>query len=171
MRFPWVSREQHTAVIAAKDEVIAVLKEQIASLDQRLSTPLSVSVNLPEGFAVQMPAVVGRRPKRQQDQNASSPAGAKEVDWANIDPNDNEAVARIAAQELGEVVPPHVLARTVAQIKMNIRSARADKLRKALTEGKVGTVSRPMTEEEAMEQGEKYVPSEIRKLVESAERG
>jgi hypothetical protein len=171
MRFPWVSREQHTAVVAAKDEIIAVLKGQIVSLEQRLSAPISVSVNLPEGFAVQMPAVVGRRPKRQQDQNASSPAGVKEVDWANVNENDNEAVARIAAQELGEVVAPHVLARTVAQIKMNIRSARADKLRKALTEGKVGTVSRPLTEEETIEQGSEYVPSEIRKLVENAERG
>jgi hypothetical protein len=171
MRFPWVSREQHTAVVAAKDEIIAVLKEQITSLDNRLSAPIAVSVNLPEGFAVQMPAVVGRRTKRLQDQNAQSPAGVKEVDWANVNENDNEAVARIAAQELGEVVPPHVLARTVAQIKMNIRSARADKLRKALTEGKVGTVSRPLTEEEAIEQGEKYVPADIRKLVESAERG
>lgn len=171
MRFPWVSRGQYNAVVAAKDEMIAILKEQIATLDQRLSAPISVSVNLPEGFAVQMPAVVGRRPKRQQDQNASSPAGVKEVDWANVNENDNEAVARIAAQELGEIVAPHVLARTVSQIKMNIRSARADKLRKALTEGKVGTVARPLTEEEAVEQGSEYVPTEIRKLVESAERG
>lgn len=170
MGWPWVSRGQYDAVLMAKDEMIALLKEQIAALDQRLAAPISVSVNLPEGFAVQMPAVVGRRPKRQQDQNASSPAGVKEVDWANIDPNDNKAIARIAAQELGEVVAPHVLARTVGQIKSHIRSARADKLRKALTEGKVGTVSRPLTEEEAVEQGSEYVPSEIRKLVESAER-
>lgn len=171
MRFPWVSREQHTAVVAAKDEIIAVLKEQIAALDQRLSAPISVSVNLPEGFAVQMPAVVGRRPKRQQDPNASSPAVVKEVDWANVNEKDNEALARIAADELGTVVAPHVLAQTVARIKMNIRSARADKLRKSLTEGKVGTVSRPLTEAEAVEQGSEYVPAEIRKLVESAERG
>lgn len=171
MRWPWISRGQYNDVLAAKNEVIAALKEQIVALDQRLSVPISVSVNLPEGFAVQMPAVVGRRSKRQQDPNAPSPAGVKEVDWANINPNDNEAIARIAAQELGEVVAPHVLARTVAQIKMNIRSAREDKLRKALTEGKVGTVSRPLTEEEAIEQGPEYVPSEIRKMVESAERG
>ena len=172
MRFPWVSRGQYEDVVAAKDETIAFLKEQYAALAVRLDAPLNVSVSLPEGFAVQMPAVVGRRPKRQQDQDAQRPAaGVKEIDWANVNENDNEAVARIAAQELGEVVPPHVLARTVQQIKMNIRTARAEKLRKSLTEGKVGTVSRPQTEEEAIEQGAAYVPSEIRKLVESAERG
>lgn len=171
MGFSWVSRGQYDAVLAAKDEIIAVLKAQIAVLDQRMSTPISVSVNLPEGFAVQMPAVVGRRPKRQQDTNAPSPAGVKEVDWANVDPNDNEALARIAADELGTVVAPHILAQTVARIRTNIRTARAQKLRQSLTEGKVGTVSRPLTEEEAIEQGSEYVPSEIRKLVESAERG
>lgn len=171
MKFPWISRGQYDAVVAAKDEIIGVLKEQNATLARRLSHPIAVSVSLPEGFAVQMPAVVSRRPKKQQDQNASSPAGVKQIDWANVDENDNEALARIAAQELGEVVPPHVLARTVQQIKMNIRTARLDKLRKSLTEGKVGTVGRPQTEEEAVEQGAVYVPSDIRKLVESAERG
>lgn len=171
MRWPWISRGQYNDVLAAKNEIIAVLKEQIAALDQRLSAPIAVSVTLPEGFAVQMPAVVGRRTKRPQDQNAPSPAGVKEIDWANIDPNDHEAIARIAAQEHGEIVPPHVLARTVANIKMNIRTARAQKLRQSLTEGKVGTVARPLTEEEAIEQGSDYVPSKIRKLVDSAEKG
>lgn len=171
MRWPWISREQYNDVLAAKNEIIAVLKEQITALDQRLSSPIAVSVNLPEGFAVQMPAVVGRRPKRPQDSNVPSPAGVKEVDWASVDPNDNKEIARLAANELGTMVTPHVLAQTVARIKMNIRSAREDKLRRALTEGKVGTVSRPLTEEEAIEQGAEYVPSDIRKLVESAERG
>lgn len=171
MRWPWISREQYNDVLAAKDEVIAVLKGQIVALDQRLSAPISVSVNLPEGFAVQMPAVVGRRPKRPQDQNAPSPAGVKEIDWANVNENDNEALARIAADELGTVVAPHVLAQTVARIRTTIRTARAQKLRQSLTEGKVGTVTRPLTEEEAIEQGAEYVPADIRKLVESAERG
>ena len=168
MKFPWVSRGQYDGVIAAKDEVIAVLKSDNISLHERLAAPVSVSVNLPEGFAVQMPAVVGRR-KKQQDQSQHT-TGATEIDWANIDENDNAAIARIAAQELGAPAAPHVLARTVTQIKMNIRTARQRKLREALTEGKVGTVSRPLTEEEAIEQEEKYVPSEIRKLVASAER-
>jgi hypothetical protein len=173
MTLPWVSRSQYNAVLAAKDDMIAVLKAQIMALDQRLSTPISVSVNLPEGFAVQMPAVVSRRPKPRHDQDASHPAVAKEVDWASVNEHDNEAIARIAAQELGGPVPAHVLARTVNQIKMNIRTAKADKLRRSLTEGKVGTQSRPapLTEDDAIEQGSAYVPAEIRKLVESAERG
>lgn len=171
MALPWVNRGQYDAVLAAKDEMIAVLKAQIAVLDQRLSAPISVSVNLPEGFAVQMPAVVGRRKKQLQDADSKHIVGVKEVDWANVDPNDNEALARIAADELGTVVAPHILAQTVARIRTNIRTARAQKLRQSLTEGKVGTVSRPLTEGEAIEQGSEYVPSEIRKLVESAERG
>jgi hypothetical protein len=171
MKFPWVSRGQYDAVLAAKDEIIASLKAQIAAQTERLTTPIAVSVQLPEGFAVQMPAVVARRPKRQPQDSEPRPAAAKETDWANVDENDNEAIARIAAQELGAVVPAHVLARVVAQIKLNIRSARADKLRKSLQEGRVGTQTRPLTEEEAIEQGTAYVPSEIRQLVESAERG
>jgi hypothetical protein len=171
MKWPFVSRGQYEAVIAAKDEIIGVLREQNTAIASRLSAPIAVSVSLPEGFAVQMPAVVSKRPSKRQDQDSQRPAAVKEIDWANVNENDNEAVARIAAQELGGPVPPHVLARTVAQIKMNVRSARADKLRKSLTEGKVGTQARPLTEDEAIEQGSAYVPSEIRKLVESAERG
>ena len=170
---PWVSRGQYDAVLVAKDEVIALLKAQVVALDQRIASPIAVSVSLPDGFAVQMPAVVSRRPKPQQDQNSPRPAAVKEVDWANVDENNNESVARIAAQELGGPVAPHVLARTVNQIKMNIRTAKAEKLRKSLTEGRVGTQARPVpiTEEDAIEQGSAYVPAEIRKLVESAERG
>ena len=172
MKFPWVSRGQYEAVLAAKDEVIRVLRDQNAALEARLSAPISVSVSLPEGFAVQMPAVVSRRRKPQDTEIPH--AAPKEVDWANIDENNNEAIARIAAQELGAVVPAHVLARTVAQIKLNIKSARAQKLRRSLQDARVGTQSRPadlLTEDEAIEQGSSYVPAEIRKLVESAERG
>lgn len=166
MALPWVSRGQYDAVLAGKDETIALLKAQIHALGERLCAPIAVSVSLPEGFAVQMPAVVGRRPKRQDQEQPRVPV--KEIDWASVDPNDNDAIARIAARELGTVVAPHVLARTVAQIKTSIYKARADKLKKSLTEGKVGTQARPLTEEEAIAQGAKYVPEEIRKLVESA---
>jgi hypothetical protein len=170
MKWPWISRGQYEAVLAAKDEIIVVLKAENTALSERLSTPIAVSVSLPEGFAVQMPAVVARRPKRQ-DSDAPSSASVKEIDWANVNENDNEAMARIAAQELGGPVAPHVLARTVAQIRLNIRTARADKFRRSLQEGRVGTQSRPLTEEEAIAQGPEYVPAEIRKLVDSAERG
>lgn len=170
MNLPWVSRGQYDAVVAAKDEIIEVLKAQNAALGARLSAPVEVSVNLPEDFAVQMPAVIARRSKRQ-DQDTTRHPVVKEIDWANVDENDKEAIARIAAQELGGPVPPHVLARTVSQIKLNIRTARSDKFRKSLQEGRVGTQSRPLTEEEAIEQGATYVPSEIRRLVESAEKG
>ena len=173
MRLPWVSRSQYEAVLAAKDEVIGVLRDQNTALAARLSAPIAVTVTLPEGFAVQMPAVVARRPKRQ-DPDTPRPVPVKDIDWASIDENDNEAVARIAAAELGGPVPAYVLSRTVAQIKFNIRSARADKQRKSLQEGRVGTQSSPatvLTEDEAIAQGPAYVPAEIRALVESAERG
>lgn len=171
MRFPWVSRGQYDAVLAVKDEMIAGLKEQMSALEQRMAAPIEVSVKLPDGFVIQTPAVVSRRSRPQLDQSSPNPSGVKEIDWANVNENDNEAIARIAAQELGGTVPPHVLARTVSQIKMNIRSAKADKVRKALTEGRVGTLSRPLTEDEAIEQGSRYIPADIRELVANAERG
>ena len=171
MRLPWVSREQYDSVLAAKDQLIAALNSQNEALAARLAAPVAVSVSLPEGFAVQMPAVVGRRTKRPRDPEAPRSAPLRETDWASVDPNDNEAIARIAAKELGGPVPAHVLARTVSQIKLNIRTARAQKLRETLQSGKVGTQARPETEEEAMAQGSAYVPEEIRRLIESAERG
>jgi hypothetical protein len=56
---------------------------------------------------------------------------------------------------------------------MQIRAAKRKKLEDSLKEGRVGTVSRPapLTEEEAIAQGSKYVPSEILKEIELAERG
>jgi hypothetical protein len=174
MKWPWISREQYDAVLSAKEEIVQSLKDQNAILSARLSAPIAVSVSLPEGFAIQQAAIVGRRPRRQDEDSVHPVPILKEIDWANVDENDNESVARIAAQELGAPVPPHVLARTVAQIKFNIRSARADKIRNALKEGKVGTMSRHVearTEEEAIAQGSNYIPKEIIQLVENAERG
>jgi hypothetical protein len=170
MRLPWVSREQYDAVLAAKDEIIANLKAQSAAYEQRLSLPLSVTVKLPEDFAVQMPAVLARKMKTK-DHTAAAPV--QETDWASIGENDNEALAREAAKELGTVVPPAVLARTISSMKMTIRAAKRKKFEASLREGKVGTQSspQPITEADAIEQGFKYIPKEIRDLVEQAERG
>jgi hypothetical protein len=171
MKWPWVSREQYDAVLAAKDAVIHVLEDQNAVLARRLLIPMEVSVTLPEGFAVQMPAVVGRRPK-QQSQDARQPA--QETDWASIDENDPVALAKEAAKELRTTVPPHVLARTITQMKMTIRAAKRKKLEATLREGKVGTQTSPstiLTELEAIEEGPAYVPQHIRDEIAAAERG
>lgn len=171
MKWPWVSREQYDAVRAAKDEIITVLKEQNAALARRLLIPVEVSVKLPEDFAVQMPAVVARRLKRDSPEAAPM---KKETDWASIDENDPTAMAREAAKELGTTVAPHVLARTIASMKMTIRAAKRKKLENALREGKVGTQGSPstvITEEEAVAQGPGFVPSEVQKLIDQAERG
>ncbi len=170
MRWPWVSREQYDLVLAAKNEIIQLLKEQNIALRERMDTPIAVSVSLPEGFAVQMPAVVGRRGKNQ-DKTIQRPV-TQEIDWSSVNENDNEAIARIAAKELGAPVPPYVLAGTVSRIKSQIRSAKQEKLRKTLQEGRVGTQSSPaLTEEDAIAQGSSYIPSSILKEIENAERG
>jgi hypothetical protein len=170
MKWPWVSREQYDAVLAAKDEIILNLKAQSAAYERRLSLPIAVTVALPENFAVQTAAVLARKTKPK---DYIVPAKTGETDWASIDENDNAALAREAAKELGTMVPPHVLARTVAQMKMTIRAAKREKKEAALREGKVGTQSSPsdLTEADAIEQGSKYIPKEIRDLVEKAERG
>lgn len=171
MKWPWVIRGQYDAVLSSKEEVIQVLRDQVAALENRLSAPISVSVTLPEGFAVQMPAVVGRRQKPATS-DAPRPV-ARDIDYASIDENDYAAIARIAGDELGGMVSPSVLSRTVNQIKMTIRTAKRKKLEDSLREGRVGTQSRPvaLTEEEAIAQGSKYIPTAILEEIENAERG
>ena len=167
MEWPWVSREHHREVIAAKDALIAMLEAQNAILAVRLEEPIKVSVNMPDDLMMMQPAVVRRRRQDQDEKPVQKP-----IDWGNLDENDPAVLAKLAADELGRPVTPYILSQTIGRIKAQIRTAKIERKRNSGEKGQAGTISRSaLTEMEAVAQGAEYVPADIRKLVESAERG
>ena len=155
MHLPWISREHHIEVVAAKDALIASLEEQNAVLAERLAEPVSVSVNLPENFAMVQPAVVRRR-----KESAPSPVQHKEpveVDWANVNPDNPFIMAELAAQEFGRMLSPIELADWTRRVRQQIVAAKEQAGRTP----KVGTVGTLET---------KPVPPEIIAKIEAAER-
>lgn len=127
MRAPWISREHHTEVIAAKDALILSLEAQNAILAERLAEPVAVSVSLPENFAVVQPAVV-----RHKKPHTASPDPRKEVpevDWANVDPNNSYLMAQLAAQEYGRQLGPIELSEWVQRVKRQVAAAKDENLR------------------------------------------
>ncbi len=142
-------------VVAAKDALIASLEAQNAVLAERLAEPVSVSVNLPENFAMVQPAVVRRR-----KESAPSPVAHKEapeVDWANVDANNPFIMAELAAQEFGRMLSPIELTEWTHRVQRQIAAAREQAGRTP----KVGAVGTLET---------KSVPPEILAKIEQAER-
>ena len=122
MKLPWISREHHQEVVVAKDALIASLEVQNAVLAKRLSDPFSVTVQLPENFALVQPAVVRRR-----KENQPSPAARKdvpEVDWANVDANNSFTMAELAAQEFGRMLSPIELSAWTQRVRRQIAAAK-----------------------------------------------
>lgn len=158
-KLPWISREHHFEVIAAKDALISTLKAQNAILAARLAEPIAVTVEMPKDFALLQPAVMRRRKPDEAPRKTDV-----DVDWANVDENNKEQIAKIAADELGGMVSPVVLAQTVARIRRQVRDAKREKVLNAMRSATVGTVGTPT-------EPENYVPSAVRDLIESAERG
>jgi len=159
VKLPWISREHHQEVVAAKDALILSLEAQNAVLAERLAEPVSVSVNLPENFALVQPAVV-----RHRKANAPSPAVHKEpqeVDWANVDPNNPFVMAELAAQEFGRQLTPIELSQWVQRVRGQI--SRAQEV--AGRTPQIGTVGTLETK-----QPTKPVPPEILARIEQAER-
>lgn len=158
MKLPWISREHHQEVIAAKDALIASLETQNAVLVKRLAEPVSVSVQLPENFALVQPALVRRR-----KEGLPSPVPRKEapeVDWANVDADNPFIMAELAAQEFGRMLSPIELSDWMLRVRRQINAAKEQAGRTP----QIGTVG---TLETA--QPTKPVPPEILAKIEAAE--
>jgi hypothetical protein len=128
MQLPWISREHHKEVIAAKDALIQSLEAQNAVLAERLAEPVAVSVTLPENFAVLQPAIV-RHKKHQDPKSPADHKDAKEVDWANVDPSNNYLMAQLCAQEYGRMVSPIELAEWTQRVRRQIWEAKQQGIR------------------------------------------
>lgn len=137
VKLPWISREHHQEVIAAKDELIASLEAQNSVLASRLSEPLSVSVKLPENFAMVQPAIV-----RHRKDNAPSPVAHKEapdVDWANVDVENPFIMAELAAQEFGRMLTPIELSDWTHRVRRQVAAAK-ERVGRTPEVGVVGTL-------------------------------
>ena len=167
--FPWVSREMHEAVCAEKDRHIVSLRAQIAGLEKRLHEPIAVTVEMPENLALLQPAVFrDKRPRKPVNPEISEPV-PEPIDWARLDENSYEQIAKLAAQELGRPVPAHILSQTVNRIKARIRMARTQALIRSQESGQVGTIVPPDTKV-AEEVEEPKIPEHIRQRIAEAER-
>ena len=159
MSLPWISREHHKEVVAAKEALIASLEVQNAVLAERLAEPISVSFQLPENFAMIQPAVV-----RHRRENTPSPVPhkeAQEVDWANVDSDNPFIMAELAAQEFGRMLSPIELSDWTRRVRRQIQSAKEQNIRTPQI-GTVGTLETKLPP--------KPVPPEILAKIEAAER-
>lgn len=160
MKLPWISREHHQEVIAAKDALIASLEVQNAVLAERLAEPVAVSVTLPETFAMVQPALVRRR-----KENAPSPTAHKEpteVDWANVDANNPFIMAELASQEFGRMLTPIELSMWTQRVRNQISVAQ-EQSRRTPQIGSVGLL-------ETKPPSSRPVPPEILAKIAEAER-
>lgn len=166
---PWVGREMHLAVIAAKNEVISNLQRNVACLEEQLKKPVPVNVNV-EMPTVQVPAPAFHR--RKDRGAAPAPADEAPIDWSLVNENDNEQIAKLAHRELGGSYTPYMLAQCVSRIKRNVYMARQAKARKLMEEGRRAAglspeTTRPPTPDvdEALER----IPENILSMIEDAE--
>jgi hypothetical protein len=151
VKLPWISREHHLEVVAAKDALILSLEAQNSVLAERLAEPISVSVNLPENFALVQPAVV-----RNRKVNAPSPDAVKEtpeIDWSTVDPDNAATMAMLAVQEFGRMVGPVELDQWSRRVRLQIA---ASKMRGGGAP-QIGSVGKP-------------IPPEILAKIKAAER-
>jgi len=142
VKLPWISREHHHEVVAAKDALILSLEAHNAVLAERLEKPIAVTVHLPKDFAMVQPAVV-----RHKQKHTESPAPTNEVppiDWATVNPGDNFQMAQLAAQELGQMVSGVQLDEWLRMVRRKIAIAKSSG---SPGLGTVGTVGSPQVPE------------------------
>jgi hypothetical protein len=162
MRLPFISREHHEAVLAAKDALIRTLEVQNAALLNRLAQDIHIDMKMPEGErpadASPEAANVQRGPRRK----------ALQIDWSRVNEDDPEELARIAAAEIGTQVPPYALSRYISSLKTNIKRA---KLHKQLEAAKTGSVATLVTVVDPEPIDEESIPQDIKDRIAEAERG
>ena len=161
MRLPWISREHHEAVTAAKDALIRSLETQNAVLAERLCEPVKVSVELPKDFAVIQPALI-RRPRPQKEPEQADVDFPKTIEqWAAIDENDPVALAKLAAHELGPRYTAFAQGQTVRRLRQSIRDAKKKMAHNRTERGSVSTIVTRRSE----------IPADVAADIAAAERG
>lgn len=159
--FPWVSREMHAAVVAAKDQYISSLEGQIAALEKRLDSPIAVTVELPKDFAVIQKAVVEQTSCRRK--KTAQPGQLAPIDYAAVNEKDPLQLATLVNYHLGERAEHanrYERRHALQSVLVKIREAREENARKAM-------LARRPQEPEAVSDA----PQHIKDLVAAAEKG
>jgi hypothetical protein len=169
VQWPWIGREHHEEVVGAKNAQIRWQQETIAALEARLAAPVSVTVKLPDDFAMVTPAIVSHRRRKPVEDAGGARKEEEPIDWANLDENNPEDLARVAAREIGGKTTPYVLAQTVARIKTNIVREKLQRNRRTLESSSVGTI--PSAEPGIPSPHPDYVPAHIQRMIDSAAEG
>ena len=156
MKLPWISREHHVDVIAAKDALIASLEAQNAVLAERLAEPVAVTVQMPENFALVQPAIVRR--KKNESPSPAEHKDAPEVDWANVDVGNPFIMAELAAREFGRLLSPIELSDWSERVRRQVKAAKEQGIRTP----KIPNAG-------LLETQPKQVPDHILKAIEQAE--
>ena len=122
--FPFISVRAHREVLASKDETIALLREQVKQYTDSL-----------ESFREAMKAVhtaQAQQPRRRESSAEKEPP--KPIDFASVDPNDNEALMKLAVAEVGpatKVSSVHLM-RRVEHLRNQAIDMRRRRMQKAL---------------------------------------
>jgi hypothetical protein len=173
---PWISREHHESVVAAKNDLIRSLEAQNAVLAERLAEPVNVKVEFPKKLAnsrpSESPAGREKSPKEPKTKKAA------EIDYSTLNEKDAGQMAALALDEFGgKIPPPHILGRWYGQVRMQILYGKRKRQQNSDQTGSVGTIvvnpddtsvsSLPAISSETLD----AVPQSIRDLVAQAERG
>ena len=162
MLWPWISREHHIAIVAAMNRTIALLEAQNAILAVRLEQPTPVTVK------VEFPPAGHAPPRRRIPESADMTIPKGPVDWAAVDENNPLVMAKLAMEEFGGPVAPHILASWKDRVTRNIRDARNEKKRAGRREAvSSSTIPPNFLRPEAAP----HVPQHILDTIEAAEKG
>lgn len=166
LRWPWISREHHAEVVAAKDCLIESLKLQLAAV---MEQPKNIAVALPKDFAVIQQAIVQKPGSRRKKEPEQPP-----IDYAEVDETNLHQIGALVAHELGprfKTANPWEKRQVLSSLIVRIKSAKAEKLRKRLQEASGVPEYVPETASAPEQDAEEVnAPAHIRELIAEAER-
>lgn len=101
--FPFISRRSHEAIVAGKDEQVALLRFQVGYLQDLMSRGETERDSLNSRLVAALtPKLVPIEPSRRRREPEALLEEPKTLDLSLVDPNDNEALMIIVSRE----VPP-----------------------------------------------------------------
>lgn len=168
---PWIGREHHDEVIAAKDALICSLEAQNAVLAERLAEPVKVMVEFPKRL---VPAKTADNISPAKEK-VKKPRPLDEIDYSAIDPKNMAQMADLAIREFGKIPAPDILSRWYAQVRMQIIWSKRKRAEQANKTGSVGTIV--VTEDgvpsilDKPQDPAASVPQNILDMIAAAERG
>ena len=134
--FPFISRRSHAAIVQAKDDQIALLRETLAhahSAEERERERRDgLTEKLVDAVRQTMTPTPAPEPRRRREQPDTPDPEPETLDLSMVDPNDNEALALIARREMvpmGSRVNGVQLMKTIENLRQKVIEAHDARLR------------------------------------------